>query len=92
MLFSANDNLWKQEKEIQDRIQQKIVDQEICWAQKGHQNWINFGDKNTKFFQTAPTIRKRQNFIHKIEDENGIWSKVQNAVSQVFFDGFLQEV
>lgn len=42
------------------------------------------GDKNTKFFQTVANIQMRHNYIHKILDNNGIWTDDQNCIVQVF--------
>lgn len=35
------------------------MEQEIYWTQRARQNWIALGDKNTRLFQIAATIRKR---------------------------------
>lgn len=38
------------------------MEQEIYWTQRARQNWIALGDKNTRLFQIAATIRKRRPF------------------------------
>lgn len=45
-------------------------------------------DKKTKYFQVTVTIRKRQNFIWKVMDEHGLWSKDQNVILQIFSNEF----
>lgn len=69
-----------QKNKLQNEWQRHIIEQEICWAQRAHHNWISMKDKNTKFFQVTATIRKRKNYIRQIMDENGIWSEDQNLI------------
>lgn len=64
-----------QEKALQDRLQKHALEQECYWSQRYHQNWIKFGDKNSKFFQTEAT--RKDNFIWKIIDEHGNWYRDQ---------------
>lgn len=55
--------LWLQDKLLQDKFHQYAMEQELYWVQRAHQNQIQSGGKNTKYFQLAATIRKRSNFI-----------------------------
>lgn len=58
-----DNTLWLQENLLQDNIHHYAMEQELYLAQRAHQTWIYFGDKNTKYFQLAVTIRKRSIFI-----------------------------
>lgn len=63
VLYLKDNYLWMQEKALQYQTQYHVLEQEIYRSQKSHQNWIQFGNNNTKYFQIATTIRKRKNFI-----------------------------
>ena len=40
-----------------------LLKQEIYWAQRPRLSWLNFGDKNTKFFHSKASQRQCKNFI-----------------------------
>ncbi|XP_038984385.1 uncharacterized protein LOC120111406 [Phoenix dactylifera] len=45
--------------------------QETFWRQKSRVQWIMEGDRNTRFFHQATVIRRHQNRIRVIRDEEG---------------------
>lgn len=50
-----------------------LKQEEIMWAQKARTNWLQIGDKNTKFFQIFVNIRRKRNEISRGKDANGKW-------------------
>jgi 3-deoxy-D-arabino-heptulosonate 7-phosphate (DAHP) synthase class II len=40
--------------------------------QKSRLTWIRKGDANTKYFHLMANIRKKKNFIHALQSENGV--------------------
>lgn len=51
-----------------------MLDQEeVFYAQKARANWLQLGDKNTKYFHTQALIRRKRNQITRIRDPNGLW-------------------
>lgn len=42
--------------------------------------WFLLGNRNTKFFQTKATIRKRRNTIKKIKDAKGLGLKINREL------------
>lgn len=51
-----------------------ILDQkEIFWRQRSKQLWLQSGDKNTKYFHSSCSSRRRANRIQKLKDESGDW-------------------
>src|ERR1044072_3440035 len=57
-------NLWKEYNEV-------IVQEELLWAQISRCQWLQFGDRNSKFFRTATLIRRKRNKIEALVDEDG---------------------
>ncbi|KAK5783613.1 hypothetical protein PVK06_038122 [Gossypium arboreum] len=49
----------------------EIEKDERHWEQKARLNWLKFEDKNTAFFHSQVTQRKKKNCIRKLQTENG---------------------
>ena len=58
------------------------------WAQRSKVQWLCDGDKNTRFFHSKATQRRRRNYIKGLYDENGQWcthpSRVTDTVVQFY--------
>lgn len=62
--------------------------EEIYWEQKARANWLEHGDKNTRFFQMQASIRKKRNNISRIKDDCGNWILDMDAVADFFVQDF----
>ncbi|CAL8168851.1 unnamed protein product [Prunus armeniaca] len=61
-------------KEFNDVLEQEAV----FWRQKSRVNWLQKGDRNTKFFHLTTIIRRRRNKIERLKNIAGDW--VEEAV------------
>lgn len=52
-----------------DRLEEQ---QDTMWRQRAHVNWLIYGDRNTKFFQSFASERKRRNAIKRLKKEDGV--------------------
>lgn len=50
--------------------------QEMFWGQKDYVNWLKHGDSNTRYFYRSTILRRRQNRICGIMDEQGKCMKI----------------
>ena len=74
----------KLRKEIND-----LLDcEEIRWQQRSKVNWMSLGDRNTKYFHTKASGRKKKNTISKLMDERGIWRELALEVAEVAISYF----
>jgi hypothetical protein len=44
---------------------------EVKWRQRAHAWWLKEGDRNTKYFHSFASQRKRKNFIKELRREDG---------------------
>nr|KYP38810.1 Transposon TX1 uncharacterized [Cajanus cajan] len=49
------------------------VVQELLWFQKSRCKWLEFGDRNTRYFHGTTLVRRRKNKVVKIQNELGEW-------------------
>jgi hypothetical protein len=51
------------QKEIQVLIENLLEQEEIYWIQREQANWLLHGDRNTSYFHSAATSRKKRNSL-----------------------------
>ena len=66
-------------KEINDLLDYE----EIMWQHRSKVNWMSLGDRNTMYFHTKASRRKKKNTISKLMDERGIWRESALEVAEV---------
>lgn len=60
------------EKELEKLYNDVLYQKEVLWYQKSRERWVKLGNKNTKFFHTQITIKRRRNRIYGLMI-NGNW-------------------
>ena len=58
---------------LRQEINDLLDSEEIIWQQRSKVQWMGLGDRNTKYFHSKASERKKKNTINKIMDENGNW-------------------
>ena len=66
---------YTEEKEVEFLETSKKLDellrrQEIYWAQISRIQWLKHGDRNTKFFHSKASQRRRRNYIQRLKDND----------------------
>lgn len=49
----------------------EIEKNECYWEQRARLNWLKLGNRNTAFFHKQATPRRKRNFIHKMQFDDG---------------------
>ena len=52
-------------------------------------SWLKHGDRNTKFFHSKASQRRRMNYIKGIKNANGVWVEEVEEVVEVASDYFM---
>ncbi|KAA3460638.1 reverse transcriptase [Gossypium australe] len=61
----------------------EIDKDESYWEQRARVNWLRLGDRNTAFFYSVTTQKRRQNCIHKLQDPDGRSTDVQQEMAEI---------
>ena len=64
---------------------------EVWWAQRSRASWLQYGDKNTKFFHQKVTQRRDKNWVDRIQDDEGRWYEEEEDIAHVMTT-FFQEL
>lgn len=62
--------------------------EEILWQQRAKVQWLILGDRNTKFFHSKASKRRKKNTINRILDENGVWCETEDNIAEVAVNYF----
>lgn len=65
--------LIKLEKKLRVELDEILHQEEVLWFQKSCCEWISSGDRNTKYFHRAATIRGQGNKIYSLLNRDGEW-------------------
>ena len=65
-----------------------LLKQEIYWVQRSRISWLKHGDKNTKFFHSKASQRRRRNWIQGIKNSEEVWVKDGEDITRVALDYF----
>lgn len=72
-----------------------LANEEILWYRKSRAKWLEFGDRNSRYFHGVTTIRRRKNHIKSLKDEGGNWVhdsyKLEEMATDYYKDFFKDE-
>lgn len=82
----------RQEQVLRFKFERLEEQQDLMWRQRAHVNWLEKGDRNTDFFHSYASERKKTNTITKlkkddggvVEGEEGLKALVSNYFTSLF--------
>jgi hypothetical protein len=75
-------------KKIQLELHGLLNKEELWWRQRAKEDWLKYGDRNTKFFHACANSKRRQNHVGRIMDETGLTWDTEGAVEGAFVSYF----
>jgi hypothetical protein len=77
-----------QEDFIKEELNNLLEQEDIKWRQRAKENWLRFGDRNSKFFHTCANQKHRSSRISSIKDKNGELCTTKEGIEGAFVDYF----
>lgn len=65
-LNNLQEVLWRKYKKT-------LLQEEILWCQRARYKWLQFGDRNTKFFHASTLIRRKRDKMEALKDDDRGW-------------------
>ena len=73
---------------VSKKLDDLLLKQEIYWAQQSRVAWLKYGDKNTKFFHSKASQRRRRNHRKGIKNLQDHWMEKVEDIAKVAIEYF----
>ena len=67
-------------KKLEAEINTLLDKEEKMWSLRARVNWLKDEDRNTRFFHSKASQRRRRNYIKGLFDSSGQWTTQPNQV------------
>jgi mannosylglycoprotein endo-beta-mannosidase len=65
---------------INTQLLDMLVDDELYWLKRSHENWLHKGDLNTDYFHRVANGRRRKNTILSLNNKNSVIEGDENML------------
>lgn len=75
-------------RKAKNELNELLISEGIMWRQRFGVQWMRGGDKNTKFFHSRVSARKRKNRISRQQEDNREWHEGREkamGLAQTYF-------
>lgn len=71
------------QKDLWEEYEEIILQEEVYWYQRARCDWINLGDKNTRFYHLSVKVKKSKKRIDMLKNTEGEWCTDQEELSSM---------
>ena len=75
-------------KEKAALIEILLEPEEVHWLQRSRANWLHQGDRNTAFFHSFASARRKKQFIKKLKNDDGLWVEGTEQLKPLVYEYF----
>ncbi|XP_015946532.1 uncharacterized protein LOC107471560 [Arachis duranensis] len=70
------------EAELREDYNRLLLQEELFWYQKSREQWVKYGDRNTKFFHLQTLVHRNHNRVHGLYVRDGSWSTDPDSLQE----------
>ena len=78
-----NGSLGREINALRKEINDLLDSEEAMWQQRSRVQWLGLGDRNTKYFHSKASERRKKNTITGLMDVNGNWCDNTESIAAV---------
>jgi hypothetical protein len=71
---------------LRQELHSLLAKEERLWRQRSRENWLQAGDRNTRYFHCRATQRQRRNRVTRLRSSDGQWTSNYNQVPPLFVE------
>lgn len=82
------------ERKLQNELDDLLKKEEVLWYQKSKDNWINDGDRNTKYYHIKTVARRKKCRVEMLRNNDGVWEediKKLEGIATPFFQNLFRD-
>ncbi|XP_061376477.1 uncharacterized protein LOC133318493, partial [Gastrolobium bilobum] len=83
------DYLEKVECKIKAELEEVLDQEELLWYEKSRTQWINQGDRNTRYYHTKTIVRRKRGRIMELKDDNGSWIHEEEGLVKMIHNFYI---
>ena len=83
VLRDQNGRNGREINKIRKEINELLDYEEVIWQQRSKVQWMGLGDRNTKYFHSKASGRKKKNTITRLLDDMGVWRESTLGVAEI---------
>ncbi|KAJ1414056.1 Endonuclease/exonuclease/phosphatase superfamily [Sesbania bispinosa] len=81
-------NKWEWIQDLRRQIDALRRQEGLYWAQSSRLKWLQYGEKNSKFFHASTIQRRDRNKLFRLKDSEGNWVEGQQEVEDLVLDHY----
>jgi ribonuclease HI len=78
----------EEERQIEEELDSLLEQEDLKWQQRAKVNWLQHGDRNSKYFHAAATQKNRRSKISEIQDFSGQRCTTTETIEEAFVSYF----
>lgn len=88
LMTEKHNGLLNLEKRLQNDLEDILFQEELHWFQKSREEWIRSGDRNTRFYHMATTMKKSKNRVTGLLNDEGVMVTEENEMKEMIMNYF----
>ncbi|KAJ1403557.1 hypothetical protein SESBI_27265, partial [Sesbania bispinosa] len=83
--FGSN---WERIQDLRNQIDSLRRQEGLYWAQRSRIKWLQYGDRNSRFFHASTVQRRDRNKLFRLKDNEGVWVEGQQEVEDLVLEHY----